>query len=182
MDKVASSKAFGFGIFAIAAWLVSMSMSGLAHIGFNAPMGTVADLAFLGLLIAAIAAFLRHETWLAFFFMLWSAAYFAGGGMAAAGWGWLALSLVNFYLAFAASKCEQEPAVTLAVFLIAISALGAGLSGVLGTMLAAHIGGYFGLAAALVAFYISAAYITHPSGCETMPCMHRKTRQTATLM
>lgn len=171
MNKVASSKAFGFGIFAIATWLSSMYMSGFIQAGYmmENPLQHVAVFATIGLLIAAIAAFFRRDIWLAFFFMLWTAVYAAGGGAMAAGWGWLAIALVNFYLAVAALKSDHGPVVALMVLLVAISALCEGLLVVVGLDLAGRIGGYFGLATALVAFHLSAKHVVAPDEADKSP-------------
>lgn len=171
--KVASSKALGFGVFAVGAWLFSMDFSGLATFTYGAQPHMLSMLLAIGLLVAGVAAFLRNEAWLAFFFILWSAASFASGGAAASGWMWLAMALINLYLWLAAGKSGQEVAVGGVAFLIGIFALGQGLRGVAGLNLAGQIGSYFGLAAAAVAFYVSAASIMCPEGCE-LPGLSRR--------
>lgn len=174
MSKVASSKALGFGVFAVGVWLFSMDFSGLATFGYGGQTHMLSMLLGVGLLVAGVAAFLRSEAWLAFFFILWSAASFASGGAAASGWLWLGLALINFYLWMAASKSAQEAAVGAVVFLVAVNALGQGLSRVAGLNLAGQIGAYFGLAAAAFAFYVSAASVMCPEGCERLPMMGKK--------
>lgn len=163
--KVASSKALGFGVFAIGAWLFCMNLAGFMSVAYGTPLRAVAMIAMLGLLVAAIAAFLRGEVWLAFFFMLWSAVSWGTGGGAMSGWLWLALALVNLYLWMAARRGAQETAVAAVAFLVGIAALGEGLRGVAGLNLAGQIGSYFGLASAAFAFYVSAASIMCPEGC-----------------
>lgn len=171
--KVASSKALGFGISALGAWLFSMNLSGLATFAYGAQLHMISMMLGIGLLVAGVAAFLRSEAWLAFFFILWSTISFASGGAAVSGWIWLAMALINLYLWLAARKSGQEAAVGGVAFLIGIFALGQGLRGVAGLNLAGLIGSYFGLAAAAVAFYVSAASIMCPEGCE-LPGLSRR--------
>ncbi|HEX5313727.1 MAG TPA: hypothetical protein VFX38_02315 [Gammaproteobacteria bacterium] len=175
-DRVASSKGLGFGVFAIASWLMSMGGAGFMPQAYGGnPSHLVLSVAMIGLLIAAIAAFLRHETWYAFFFMLWSAVSWGlgGGHMGAAaglaplaplGWFWLAIAFVNLYLWLAAMRAELGPAVSLTVLLVSLTMIGLGLQGVLGIGVAGRIGSYLGLATALVAFYVSAEAIMNRGG------------------
>lgn len=173
-DRIASSKALGFGVFAVTMWMFSMvdagwfvpaaSQSGIAHL--------VLVFAMIGLLIAAIAAFLRGEAWYAFFFMFWSAAawgYSGGmGGMSVVpafeGWLWLAFALVNLYLWLAAMRGGLGGAVSLAVLLTGLSAAASGIHGFVPTDILVRIDGYLGLAAAVIAFYVSAADIMNSAG------------------
>lgn len=163
--KVASSKALGFGVFGIAAWVISMVLSGLMPFPLGVTFQHVYVLLGVGLLVAGVASFLRGEAWLAFFFILWSAAAWAGDGPLAS-WLWLGLALVNLYLWLGARRGGLEGAVAAVAFLSGIAALGLGLRGVAGLNLAGLIGSYFGLAAAAVAFYVSAGSIMCPEGCE----------------
>ncbi|MGH8426929.1 MAG: hypothetical protein ACRES7_02970 [Gammaproteobacteria bacterium] len=172
-ERVASSKALGFAVFAIPFWLINMGNAGFAPQAYGgSPSHLVISFAMIGLLIAAIAAFLRHETWYAFFFMLWAAVswgtgYAGGAGLAPLapmGWFWLAIAFVNLYLWLAAMRSGLGAGVSLTVFLATLSIIGAGLYGVLGIGLAGRIGGYFGLATALVAFYVSATAIMNKAG------------------
>jgi hypothetical protein len=180
MSTVASSKALGFGVFAVVAWLLSMLMAGfMAPAGGGAggavpPVVALGIFAGVGLLVAGVAAFLRGDAWLGFFFIFWAAVAWAFGSMLTSAWLWFAIALVNFYLWLAAGKSGLETAVGVIAFLIGVDALGQGLNGEVGLFWAGEVGAWFGLAAALVSFYVSAAFIMHPEGCEGMPMMGRK--------
>jgi hypothetical protein len=178
MFTVGSSKALGFGVFAVAAWLLSMMMAGFmpaAGAGAGvAPVVALGIFAGVGLLVAGIASFLRGETWLGFFFIFWAAIAWAFGGGATSGWLWMAIALVNFYLWLAASRSGLETSVSFIAFLIGLDAFGQGLHGVVGLFWAGQIGAYIGLAAALVAFYLSAALIMYPDSYDKMPMHGRK--------
>lgn len=175
-DRIASSKALGFGIFAIISWIFSMPDAGwVAPAAFATPAAhVVIVLAMIGLLIAGLAAFLRGETWLAFFFILWCGVSWGYAGTMATGanmmpnpfdtWLWLALALVNFYLWIAAMKGGLGGAVSFGVLLTWLSALAGALWGFFGSATILHlIDGYLGLASALVFFYVSAGAIINAS-------------------
>ncbi|MDN5865697.1 MAG: hypothetical protein L0I62_10895 [Gammaproteobacteria bacterium] len=172
--NIGDSKALGFGVFATGVWLFSMYFAGLAVFPFAAELSTISMLLAIALLVAGVAALLRKESWLGFFFILWSAASFASHGAAASGWLWFALALINFYLWLAAAKHGQETAVGLVVLLVAIDALGQGLSRVVGLDWAGFVGAWFGLAAAAAAYYVSAAVIVCPGGCNNLPLLRRR--------
>lgn len=167
-DKVANPWPLGFGVLAIALWMLSVIPAGIAGpMGFDVAPGTmhaIFTVAMLGLLIAGIAAFLRRESWLGFFFLLWSGLFWAGGfgferagGMRFEGWFLMTITLVNFYLWFTAFKSGKlGGAVSFMVLLLWVSFLCYGLNGFFGFWVLLRIGGAFGLASALVAFYISA--------------------------
>lgn len=178
--KVANSEALGFGVLAIALWMFSVANAGIGGtlgiagagpLGFGSVMHGVATLAMLALLIAGIASFLRHEAWLGFFFLLWSGLFWGGGfgtGMESVGrfdgWFMMTLTLVNFYMWLAAWKSGRlGGAVSFMVLLLWISLLCYGLRGFFGFWVLDRVGGAFGLASALVAFYVSAATlaVTH---------------------
>ncbi len=179
-NNIANSRALGFGVLAIAVWMFSV-----VHAGIAGPMGfdphvthAVGTIAMLGLLIAGIAAFLRRESWLGFFFLLWSglfwgAAYgmgqstgMAAGAMRYSGWFLMALALVNFYLWVAAWKSGKlGGAVSFTVLLLWLSFLAFGLRDFFGFWVLIRVGGALGLAAALVAFYVSAGSL-----CPNMNC------------
>ncbi len=185
MTMIAGSRALGFGVFAVAAWLLSMLAAGFVSTagGFGggaSPVAALGVFAGVGLLVAGVAAFLRREGWLGFFFIFWAAAAWAFGSMMASGWLWFALAFVNLYLWLAASRAGQEAAIGAVAFLIGIDAVGQGLHGVLGLNLAGQIGAYFGLAAALMAFYVSATSVMCPEGCERLPMMGRTHRESDT--
>lgn len=174
-DKVANPWPLGFGVLAIALWMLSVTPAGIAGpMGFDVAPGTmhaIFRVAMLGLLIAGIAAFLRGESWLGFFFLLWSGLFWAGGfgferagGMRFEGWFLMTITLVNFYLWFVAFKSGKlGGAVSFMALLLWISFLCYGLNGFFGPWVLLRIGGAFGLASALVAFYISATTlaVTH---------------------
>ena len=167
-DKVANPWPLGFGVLAIALWMLSVIPAGIAGpMDFDVAPGTmhaIFTVAMLGLLIAGIAAFLRRESWLGFFFLLWSGLFWAGGfgferagGMRFEGWFLMTITLVNFYLWFAAFKSGKlGGAVSFMVLLLWVSFLCYGLNGFFGFWVLLRIGGAFGLASALVSFYISA--------------------------
>lgn len=175
--NVANPWPLGFGVLAIALWMLSVGPAGIGgFMGIDVAAGAGAmhgifTVAMLGLLIAGIAAFLRRESWLGFFFLLWSGLFWAdgfgfdhAGGMRFVGWFLMTITLVNFYLWAAAWKSGKlGGAVSFMVLLLWISFLCFGLNGFFGFWVLLRIGGAFGLASALVAFYISATTlaITH---------------------
>lgn len=169
--KLGDPKALGFGIFATGAWLYSMSLAGFMPVMYGTPLHGVAIFVGIGLLVAGIAAFLRNESWLGFFFILWAAAAWGVGASFTLGWFWLAIALMNLYLWLAARSAGHAQAVGLVALLVGIDALGQGLRGVAGLNLAGLIGSYFGLAAAAAGFYVSAAGIMCPKGCDRLPLM-----------
>ncbi|MGH8161735.1 MAG: hypothetical protein ACRESR_06260 [Gammaproteobacteria bacterium] len=181
MDRVANSRALGFGVFAIAAWLYSMAGAGFMPMVYGQSLHGVAMIAAIGLLIAGIASFLRREPWLGFFFILWSAVAWSGGVVAGLGWLWLALALINFYLWLGVRRRGLEPAIGAIAFLVAVDALGQGLFGVVGLHWAGVVGTWFGLAAALVAFYVSATSAMSPDGYERAPGMHPRAVERASV-
>ncbi len=180
--KVASSKALGFGVFAIMAWIFNMPSAGwISMQAYATPAAhTVLVVAMLGLLIAGLAAFLRGETWLAFFFILWCGVAwgYAGtmGGTTMANpfgsWLWLALALVNLYLWIAAMKGKLGAVLSFAVLLLWLSALAGGLAGLFSSAaVLSVIGGYLGLVSALLFFYVSAGSIINShAGRNVLPC------------
>jgi hypothetical protein len=167
--RVGNVRALGFGVFATGVWLYSMSLAGFMPVTYGKPLHGIAVFVGIGLIVAGVTALLRHESWLGFFFILWAAASWGVGASFGLGWFWLALALMNLYLWLAAGRAGHAPAVGLVALLVGIDALGQGLYGVAGLNLAGLIGAYFGLAAAAFAFYVSAAAIMCPAGCERMP-------------
>ena len=170
-SNVANPKALGFGVFAIALWMFS-----LPHSGVISPMGidistfhTAATIASLGLLIAGIMAFLRRDTWLAFFFLLWAGAIWGSAqgisqhdmmaprDMRYAAWLAIALTLVNFYLWLGTYRNSQlGGSVFFMMLLLWLSLLALGLDGFFHAVVLERIGGVLGLISALAAFYVSA--------------------------
>jgi succinate-acetate transporter protein len=168
-NKVANPKGLGFGVLAIAFWMYSLAHSGLVHPAGIDPgtMHMAMALATLGLLIAGIMAFLRHEGWSAFFFLFWAGLAWGsmhgmGHEMMGAtrefnGWFAIAITLVNLYLWFGAFKDKKlGGAVALTVLLFWLSLLGLGLSFFFNAVALERIGGILGLIGAVVAFYVSA--------------------------
>ncbi len=175
-SHIANPKALGFGVLAIALWMFFLAHAGLVH-----PMGVdpgilhiAMKVAALGLLIAGIMAFLRHESWLAFFFLLWAGiAWGSAHGMGYHGsagasdirftaWFAIALTLVNLYLWFATVKNRKlGSALSLMVLLLWLSLLLMGLQAFLGVWVLERISGALGLASALVAFYVSGGTLAH---------------------
>lgn len=179
-DKTASSKALGFGVFAVASWMFSMIDAGwFLPAAYNSGTAhTVLMFALIGLLIAAIAAFRRGETWFAFFFMFWSAiawGYSQGTGgaevtMAFSGWFHLAIALVSLYLWVAAMRGGLGGAISWVALLTGLSWAAAGIAAFASAYILQRIDGYLGLAAALIAFYVSAAEIVNSeAGKEVLP-------------
>lgn len=164
-SQLASSKALGFGVLAIALWMFFITHSGLVSPMAVDPgvMHAVVITAALGLLISGIVAFLRNEGWLAFFFLLWAGliwgAALAGshhGGSLYNAWFAIALALVNLYLWLAVCKGGKVGgAVSFTVLLLWISWLLIGLGIFCNVWVLGRIGGVFGLASAVVAFYVS---------------------------
>lgn len=168
--NVANPKALGFGVLAIGLWVSSVIHAGIADpMGFDPHiMHVVGMIAMLGLLISGIASFLRRESWLGFFFLLWSGlfwgasygmghAHMDGGDMRFAGWFLMTIALVNCYLWFACAKSSKlGHAVSFMVLLLWLSFLAAGLRGFFDFWVLIRVSGALGLASALVAFYVSA--------------------------
>lgn len=173
-SKIANPKALGFGVLAIGLWMFSVIHAGIASpAGFEPQiLHMVGTIAMLGLLIAGIAAFLRHEAWLGFFFLLW-AGLFWGSGFAAmrraqmvygdmryAGWFLMTIALVNFYLWYGVWKSGRfGMAVSCMLLLLWLSLLALGLHGFFAFWVLFRVSGALGLASALVAFYISAGAV-----------------------
>ncbi len=169
-NKVANPTALGFGVFAIAFWMFSLTHSGLVHPAGIDPgtMHVAMTVAALGLLIAGIMAFLREEGWSAFFFLLWAGlawgnSHGMGHEMMGAtrefnGWFTIAITLINLYLWFGAFKDKKlGGATSLTVLLLWLSLLGLGLSFFFNSAALERIGGILGLIGAALAFYVSAA-------------------------
>lgn len=166
--KIANPKALGFGVLAIGLWMISIGPAQVVPgMGYGHIMHTIATVAALGLLIAGIASFLLEDAWSAFFFLLWSGIFWGstqgmGGYSSLIGaWFLIAVTLVNLYLWFALFKREDHRAGTSAlVFLLWLSLLCLGLHGFVGFDVLAILGGAFGCASALFAFYVSATELT----------------------
>lgn len=173
-SNIASSKALGFGVLAVALWMFFLAHAGLVHPMRIDPevMQMAMTLAALGLLLAGIMAFLRHEGWLAFFFLFWAGlawasmhttghASMSSVDMRFTGWFTIALTLVNLYLWFGAMKSGKHGgAVSFMVLLLWLALLALGLQAFIGVWVLARISGALGLASALVAFYVSAGSVS----------------------
>lgn len=167
--QVANPKALGFGVFAILVWMYSMIWAGWfpQDVFGSGTALDVATLATYALLVAALASFLRGESWHAVFFMFWSALAWsvqvqAGEGGAEAFRAWFYLTIAVFHL-FLAGGAFQDQELGAGRALVAVGAVlavlgfalaGWGLGGIFGM-----IGGYIGLITALLAFWIAATEI-----------------------
>lgn len=160
--SIANPRGLGFGIFAVSSWLLSMVAIGIIPITYGNPMPGLATFSAIGLLVAGIACFLRREAWLGFFFILWSAVGWSFDSLSVSAWIWFALALLNLYLWLGAKKNGQTTAVAAIALLIGLDAFGQGLARIIGVYWPAFVGGCLGLAAALVAFCVSAAFVLHP--------------------
>ncbi|MEJ2216015.1 MAG: GPR1/FUN34/YaaH family transporter [Gemmatimonadota bacterium] len=162
-DRVADPKALGFGAFAMMAWVYSMQHAGwYANGSYAATLHGAAAFATVALLIAALASFLRGETWHAVFFMFWSAllmGYRAGpaGVDAVGGWYLLTIALVSFFLFLRALKDGLGVPVVLLAIGVALSFLLYALGSWLGGVFWVVVGGYVGLLTALATFWAAAS-------------------------
>lgn len=165
-DRTADPRALGFGALGIGFWMHALAYAGWFPLEATAT-GVVQDasiFATFALLVAALASFLRGEAWHAVFFMFWSALFWGvktetGADPAAAYAGWYFLLIAAFgLLLWLRAKGDDEvgkPAV-LASFTIVLTFVAFALGGWgLGTLFWV-IGGYAGLAAAVLAFWAAA--------------------------
>lgn len=168
--RIANPKALGFGAIAITAWTYS-----LVHAGWLMPsaLGSgsahdVAVFATFALLVAALAAFLREETWYAVFFMFgsafWWAIQTAGGDVQAQAFqGWYYLTAAVFLgLVWLGAVQSREVegdaglvALGLALVLLGLSLTDLGLPAFFNVL-----AGYVGLATALLSFWVAARELT----------------------
>lgn len=73
-ERIANPKALGFAAFGIAAWMYGLLNAGWYSMdAAAATVGRFTALAAIALFIAALASFLRNESWYAVFFMFWTA-------------------------------------------------------------------------------------------------------------
>lgn len=166
-DRVASAKALGFGAFGIVAWMYSMFDTGWFTPeqagGVAAGVGIFASTA---LLVAALASFLRGETWHAVFFMLWSAFVHGYGATMQAGAagpspyeGWYSalIALISLMLFMAAQRMGAGMPVVLLSLGATLAFVGFALAGWLGGGIWLMLGGYLGLATGLAALWATYA-------------------------
>jgi succinate-acetate transporter protein len=162
---LANSMAFGFGVLGIALWMFYITNSGFVPVVQLGIAVHILHIVAIGLLIAGLVAFVRHQGWLAFFFLLWAGLCWSGmyssnnlgGYMLYSAWFTIIITLVNLYLWIAAMRNPRlGAAVSLTVFLLWVSWLLIGLSGFLDSWILMRIGYVVGLASAVVAFYVSA--------------------------
>jgi uncharacterized protein len=167
-SRIANARALGFASWAAGVWMVSMVYAGwAARSAFGSPvMHVVVVTAMLPLLIAGLASFLRTDHWAAFFFMFWTAVFWAHSAMPSgsgqpdphfAGWSNATFVVVSLILFLAALRDHESMPVRLlslgALLVFACLALAAwGL----GDFFAA-LGGYIGLVTALAGFWASYA-------------------------
>lgn len=165
---IANPKALGFGALAIAFWVYGMIWAGFFPEGFGTDVALdAAILSTYALLVAALVAFLRGETWHAVFFMFWAAYGWSvtvqtgdASGDAFRGWYNLTIVVFNLLLAWGAVT-NQETGTTRA--LVALGVALWFLCGVLSSwglpQFLAVIGGYIGLLTAVLAFWIVATEV-----------------------
>ena len=162
-DRIANPKALGFGAFAVAAWMYSLANAGLSTPA--AGSGTITELttfALLALFIAALASFLRNETWYAVFFMFWAAYMWglhASLGMAMAGpsayggWYELMTAIISLFLLLAALRVAAGPGVVLLNLGITLVMVAFALWNWFGGHVWMVISGYLGLITGLAALW-----------------------------
>lgn len=164
--RIANPKALGFGALAITGWTYSMAHAGWlmpATLGSGAAHD-VAVFATFALLVAALAAFLRGETWHAVFFMFLSAFWWAvqatgGEGQAQALQGWYYLASAVFLAVLGAGGLQSAEVGTdasLVALGVAFVLIGLGLADLGLPTMFTLIGGYAGLATALLSFWVAA--------------------------
>lgn len=161
--RIANPRALGFASFGMGVWMYSMVnahwFSG-SVLG-SSTMGVVAMATTLGLLIAALASFLRNDHWVSFFFMFWAAVWWgihsaasgAPASAAFAGWFDAALAGVSLILFLGALRNAEAPEVRMLSLgaTLALASWALGLWG-LGTFFVA-LAGYLGLLTALFAYW-----------------------------
>lgn len=162
-DRVADPKALGFAAFGIVAWMYSMLYAGwYMPADAEVTLHGVVTFALIGLLIAALASFLRGESWHAVFFMFWSAilwgyrASLRGGMMAPnsySAWYFIAIALVSVFLLLAAMRMGLGLPVVLLSLTVTLSFVAQGLGGWLGGTFWLALGGYLGLATGLASLW-----------------------------
>ena len=166
-DRVADPRALGFGVFAILTWMFSM-----VDAGWYGPelagsmMQGVTTVAAVGLLIAALASFLRGETWYATFFTFWTALIWGfravmSAGMTApnayTGWYDILVVAVSLLLFMAARQAGLGTPEVLVSFLVCLLFLAFALSGWLGGEIWTVLGGYVGLATGAASLWATSA-------------------------
>lgn len=163
--QIANPKALGFGTFALGVWPYMMIWAGWFSEGFNlVSIHDATVIATYALLVAALASFLRGESWHAVFFMFWSALFWAmqiQGGDASVeafrAWFYLTVTVFSLLLAVGGFQSEEPPALHSGIALgSSVVALGIalslwGLGNVFGI-----VAGYIGLITALLAFWVTA--------------------------
>lgn len=116
--EIGSTKALGYGAFGLLAWTYAVIWAGWFP---EAAFGTgdafdVALIATYALLVAALGAFLRGETWEAVFFMFWSACAWAlqvqiesgtAGNQLFRAWLFLVISCFHGVLAWGAASPDR---------------------------------------------------------------------------
>lgn len=168
--RIADPRALGFGAIAITGWTYSMVHAGWlmpGALGSGAAHG-VAVFATFAFLVAALAAFLRGETWHAVFFMFLSAFWWAvqtpgGEGQAQAFQGWYYLTAAVFLGLLwlgALQSTEVEADASLVALGIGIVLLGLGLADLGLPAFFDLVAGYVGLATALLSFWVAARELT----------------------
>lgn len=161
-DHVANPKALGFGAFAILAWMYSMPSAGwYGGAGTERTMTAFLALSVIALFIAALASFLRNETWHAVFFMFWAAVVWGEraamhAALAPAGYGgWYAImiAVISLFLLLAALRVAAGLPVVLLNLGNTLFFVGFALWGWTGADFWIVIAGYIGLVTALAALW-----------------------------
>lgn len=158
-SSIGNPKALGFGAWAIGAWMYSMVPAGWFPVAQmnSSTLAGVATFAKIALLVAALASFLRGESWHGVFFMFWSAVWWgfnstgAAGGYAA--WYLIVVAVVSFLLWLAANRSGVGAAANLVSLGVWVVFLLWGLGGWFAHDILMVIGGYVGLITALIAFW-----------------------------
>lgn len=168
--QIANPQALGFGALAIPFWMYAMINAGWFPEAFGTDAALdAAILSTYALLVAALASFLRGETWHAVFFMFWAAFGWAvtvqtGEASPDAFRGWFTLTVVvfNLLLAWGAFR-DRELGTDRALVALGASLwfLGSALSSWGLASVFGMIGGYIGLLTALLAFWIVFQIVLH---------------------
>lgn len=167
-DRIADPRGLGFAAIAIVAWMYSMLPAG--WYGGASAAAALADVATFGwpaLLIAALAAFLRRDSWHATFFMFWAAMTWSlrfallqhSGSAEAASYGaWdsMAVAVASFFFFLAAMRAGLGIATVLLSAGLALVFFFDALGGWFGRSPWMIIEGYVGLLSALAAFWAMA--------------------------
>ncbi|HKK08159.1 MAG TPA: hypothetical protein VKA44_04680 [Gemmatimonadota bacterium] len=173
-DRVADPRALGFGVFAILTWMYSLVDAGWYGPEMAGSMfQDVATFAAIGLLIAALAAFVRGDQWHATFFMFWTALIWGfraamSAGMTApnayTGWYDILIVAVSLLLFMSARQAGVGTPEVLVSFLVCVLFLAFALSGWLGGETWTVLGGYVGLVTGAASLWATASAMGRRGG------------------